>query len=119
MFAFANCLILVFLFVATSSKSTDIQHQNHPNFWHKLMKENGIRDEQIKQMANEMDKIDPFIEKLSNLNQNSTPNELKHTAKQSLFFNLFKLDNFYELLKVKAKIVDSSDASVDMASIHQ
>uniref|UniRef100_A0A183BLB7 Uncharacterized protein n=1 Tax=Globodera pallida TaxID=36090 RepID=A0A183BLB7_GLOPA len=111
MFTFANCLILIFfLFAATSSKLTDIQHQNLPHFWHNFMQENGIRDKKIEQMANEMDEIDPFIEKLSNLNQNSTLNELKHPAKQSLFFNLLELDNFYELVKVKAKIIARSDA---------
>uniref|UniRef100_A0A914H834 Uncharacterized protein n=1 Tax=Globodera rostochiensis TaxID=31243 RepID=A0A914H834_GLORO len=107
MFTFANCLILIFLFVATFSKSTQIQHPNPPQFWHQLMKENGICDEQIKQMADEMDKSDPFFEKLSKEENYIKPPrpspkhpacELKHPGKQSLFLNLLKLDNFYELL---------------------
>uniref|UniRef100_A0A183CKK0 Uncharacterized protein n=1 Tax=Globodera pallida TaxID=36090 RepID=A0A183CKK0_GLOPA len=77
------------------------------------MKGNGIWNEK---MGNEMDKSYPFIEKLSKEenykkppppspehptfeNHNSTPNQLKHPGKQSLFFNLLKLDNFYELVK--------------------
>uniref|UniRef100_A0A914H571 Uncharacterized protein n=1 Tax=Globodera rostochiensis TaxID=31243 RepID=A0A914H571_GLORO len=62
---FANCLIFIFLFDETSSKSTEIQHPNPPQFWHQLMQKSGICDEQIKQMASEMDKSDSFIEKLS------------------------------------------------------
>uniref|UniRef100_A0A914H5P6 Uncharacterized protein n=1 Tax=Globodera rostochiensis TaxID=31243 RepID=A0A914H5P6_GLORO len=127
MFTFANCLILAFLFGVASSKSTKIQHQNSPKFWHQLMKENGICEKQVKQMADEMDKINPLIEKLSKeenyepprlsskqsafektnsnkFNQNSTPNQLKHQEKQSLFLNLFKLDNFYELIRRQEKV---------------
>uniref|UniRef100_A0A914H4G4 Brinker DNA-binding domain-containing protein n=1 Tax=Globodera rostochiensis TaxID=31243 RepID=A0A914H4G4_GLORO len=104
---FANCLILAFLFVVASSKSTQIQHPNPTQFWHQLMKENGIRDEQIKQMAVEMDKSDSFIEKLSKEENYKPPRqspkqpafELKHPGKQSLFLTLLKLDNFYELVK--------------------
>uniref|UniRef100_A0A914H6G0 Uncharacterized protein n=1 Tax=Globodera rostochiensis TaxID=31243 RepID=A0A914H6G0_GLORO len=105
MFVFAICLILIFLFDETFSKSTEIQHQNSQQFWHNFMQENGIWDEQIKQMADEMDESDTFIEKLSNeenyppqssehpalektysykFNHNSTPNELKHPGKQSI-----------------------------------
>uniref|UniRef100_A0A914H4K1 Uncharacterized protein n=1 Tax=Globodera rostochiensis TaxID=31243 RepID=A0A914H4K1_GLORO len=107
---FANCLIFIFLFDETSSKSTEIQHPNPPQFWHQLMQKSGICDEQIKQMASEMDKSDSFIEKLSKEENYKPPrqspkqpafepNQLKHPEKQSLFFNLFKLDNFYELVK--------------------
>uniref|UniRef100_A0A183CF28 Uncharacterized protein n=1 Tax=Globodera pallida TaxID=36090 RepID=A0A183CF28_GLOPA len=107
---------MIFLFGETSSNS---QHQNPSNFWHDLTKENGIWDEQ---MVVEMDKSDSFIEKLSkeeNYKKLPSPNKLQHSAKQSLFFNLFKLDNFYELVNVKAKIVEASDAPTPALYISQ
>uniref|UniRef100_A0A914H6C0 Uncharacterized protein n=1 Tax=Globodera rostochiensis TaxID=31243 RepID=A0A914H6C0_GLORO len=112
MFAFAICLILIFLFDATSSKSTEIRHPNSPKFWHQLMQETGISNKQIEQMASEMDKSDPFIEKLSNEENYKPPRqspkqpafELKQPGKQSLFLTLLKLDNFYELVKGQGEV---------------
>uniref|UniRef100_A0A914H5R2 Uncharacterized protein n=1 Tax=Globodera rostochiensis TaxID=31243 RepID=A0A914H5R2_GLORO len=76
---------MIFLFDETSSYSI----QNPSNFWQNLMQKYGIWD---KQMAVEMDESDSFIEKLS-MKEPLSPNEFP-----GLFFNLFKLGNFYELV---------------------
>uniref|UniRef100_A0A914H5T0 Uncharacterized protein n=1 Tax=Globodera rostochiensis TaxID=31243 RepID=A0A914H5T0_GLORO len=76
-------------------------------------------------MADEMDKSDSFFEKLSKEENYKPPRqspkqpafELKHPGKQSLFFKLFKLDNFYELVKGQVMKIELPEIVKSLATI--
>uniref|UniRef100_A0A183BPV8 Uncharacterized protein n=1 Tax=Globodera pallida TaxID=36090 RepID=A0A183BPV8_GLOPA len=66
-FTFLICAIVQFLLAkgVQSNSSDQLQDQKTLGFWPDLLKQNGISDDQLKQMARDMDEDEPFIEELS------------------------------------------------------